>query len=238
MGCVTADEACGSNEKPQHEVYTHGFWITTTEVPVKEYQRFAEKSGKRKLPESKTNEKGKLTDLPASEVAWQDAADYCKWAGGSSNGRLPSEAEWEKAARGGKENSIYPWGIAFDPEKATSTETGKTRGQRYRERKKFTETTPVAFYDPNGYGLYDVAGNVREWTLDAYDPDAYKKPPPFRDPIVNTGLKDERVLRGGAWDENHKTLRLSARDHWSGSKGDNKTGFRCVVSEVQDAADQ
>jgi formylglycine-generating enzyme required for sulfatase activity len=222
MGCVEQDNQCQRDENPRHPVkITQGFWMTTTEVTVEAYKQFADATNHKRPPQTDTNVKGLASNLPQTKVTWQDAQDYCKWAGGDS-GRLPSEAEWEYAARGGSPGTVYPWGDLFDPEKANSFVGSK-------KKEKYKETTPVGHYnDPNAFSLFDIAGNAREWTLDAYNAQSYDGAGPFVDPEVKEGIKTERVLRGGDWYEAQKDLRISARDHRPAESADNRTGFRCI----------
>jgi formylglycine-generating enzyme required for sulfatase activity len=225
MGCVPADKYCAEDEKPQHEVkISHGFWITRTEVTVGSYLRFADAE---KLPPPKptlTNPKWRYTAHPISKVNWADADAYCKWAGGS----LPTEAQWEYAARGGAADQIYPWGNEFDPQLAN---TMNTRGS---EKKKFPETLPVKYFleNPNKFGMFDVAGNVREWTMDTYDPRAYVAGPATDPRDVRDGK--EKVARGGSFNGGPKDIRLSARDRLDPVKeATNQTGFRCILLDVK-----
>jgi formylglycine-generating enzyme required for sulfatase activity len=212
MGCVADDRQCEKDEKPQHEVdIAAGFWMTGTEVTAGAYDRFVGATRHRKPGKTQTRtDQG--TELPVTEVAWADADAYCKWAGG----RLPTEAEWEYAARGGKADLIYPWGNEI---------TGKMANYAKTERKKpFFETEPVSRIDnPNGFNLFDMAGNVREWTADAYDPAAYSTAAP--------ASGKERVVRGGSFNTSEKDLRVSARDKLEPAKFDNQTGFRCVLPQ-------
>lgn len=224
MGCVKGDRKCAADENPQHEVkISAGFWMTRTEVTVNAYQRFTDATGHRTPPKTKTNPKWQGTDLPVAMVSWEDASEYCKWVGG----RLPSEAEWEYGARGGKADEIYPWGNTFDPKLANSYKTDpKLKGGR-------PETAPVRkLGNGNGFDLWDMVGNVREWVLDVYDPTAYKRTAPAVDPIVGTG-SNQRVIRGGSYNGGPDDLRISGRDHADPVKEvTNQTGFRCVVREM------
>ena len=223
MGCVPIDRNCDKNELPQHPVTIEpGFWITNTEVTVSAFQGFTKNNGQKK-PRKKTttNDKGKYTEHPVTRVSWQDAKDYCKWAGG----RLPTEAEWEYAARAGTED-IYPWCNKFRPDLCNSIKTPE------KLRKPFDETVPARhFVFRNGWKLFDVVGNVREWVLDVYDRNAYEGNGSPINPSVSAPGK-ERVIRGGSFWDDEKQLRLSARYHQDPSKGDNQTGFRCVVPEL------
>jgi formylglycine-generating enzyme required for sulfatase activity len=223
MGCVgPIDRNCAKDEFPRHPVTIKpGFWITNTEVTVSAYDGFRKHSALTKPQKrTKTNQKGKYTEHPVTEKTWQDAVDYCRWAGG----RLPTEAEWEYAARAGKDGTVYPWGNEFDPKLCNSIKSDKFRGG-------FPETTPVRQFDlPNDWGLLGIIGNVREWVWDVYDLDAYHAS--STDPRTTTGQGKDRVVRGGSFGDGEKQLRLSARYHLDPSKFDNQTGFRCVVPEL------
>jgi formylglycine-generating enzyme required for sulfatase activity len=222
MGCVPGDKQCEKDENPRHEVsLSKDFWITRTEVTVGAYDRFTRAEPGHKLPKTKTLHGLVATELPITDISWDDAVDYCKWAGG----RLPTEAEWEYAARGGKQDWIYPWG-SWDPNKAN---WGKTDIKKVRA--PFDEMVPVRkIGDGNGYDLYDMAGNAAEWTADYYSPTAYadgqntdpKGPPDGK----------ERVVRGGSWYDPEKFLRNSARDKKAPDKPVNTIGFRCVLPSL------
>lgn len=205
MGCVPDDGQCEEDEKPQREVkIDKEFWMTRTEVTAGAYDKFVIATAHRR-PGRTTTRVGHVTELPATNVSWEDADAYCKWAGD----RLPSEAEWEYAARGGKPDLIYPWGNQIIPAMANYNKS---------ERKKpFFETVPVGHIEPpNGFGLRDMAGNVREWTADLY----------------NLAAGTARVVRGGSFNSSEKDLRVSARDKVNPAKfdrGDNQTGFRCIL---------
>jgi len=223
MGCVPNDSFCLADEKPQHEVrISSGFWITRTEVTTEAYGRFTGQTGHREPRKTQTNPKLSGTDLPVTMVSWDDARAYCEWAGG----RLPTEAEWEYAARGGKADLKYPWGNEFDARLANSFKTD------LKLKRPFVETVPVRrLGSGNGFDLFDMVGNAREWTNDYYDPAAYSAMTAFADPAGPAGGK-ERVVRGGSFYGSEKHLRISAREHLDGAKADNETGFRCAVASV------
>jgi formylglycine-generating enzyme required for sulfatase activity len=226
MGCVPQDKLCKQDESPRHAVtITQGFWMTSTEITLQAYMQFLDANPSHKGPrQTKTNHEGLVSNSPQTNVTWQDAQDYCAWAGGAS-GRLPTEAEWEYAARGGKEGMIYPWGNEFDPDIVNSYEKSKKKG-------KYDMTTPVDHYNnPNGFRLLGMAGNAREWTQDVYNPQSYQGAGPFVDPLAQQGLKNERVVRGGDFNETAAYLRASARDHRPADSDDNRTGFRCISRE-------
>ena len=150
---------------------------------------------------------------------------YAGWMGK----RLPTEAEWEHAARAGLSGNKYPWGDVIDIEKANY---GDNVG----------ETTPVGKYLPNEYGLYDMAGNVWEWCLDEYNNDFYFSSPrenPLSgansvDGVISsfTSVKTNRVLRGGSWDITPQYLRVANRGWNTPSFTVNLVGFRCVRSVI------
>ena len=187
-GRVSDDTECHeSDEKPRHPVeITKGFWMGRTEVPVGVYKQFVSKTDGVALPESSPEfDPGWKEDTqPIVNVTWDEAKAYCEWAGG----RLPTEAEWEYAARGGRDGLKYPWGNDITHENANYEAQG---------------TSSVGSYPANGFGLYDMAGNVWEWVADWYNEDYYGSLPqdsPSPDPLEPVfSPPGMRVLRGGAW---------------------------------------
>jgi formylglycine-generating enzyme required for sulfatase activity len=219
MGCVPGPFKCEDDEKPQHEVTIgKGFWIGRNEVQTSRYQRFVQLE-KRKMPKEPPfwNKGWKKESYPMAYVSWQDAQDYCHWAGG----RLPTEAEWEYAARGGKENEVFPLNNENSRDKANFK--GKQGNDQY------VDAAPVRSFDANPFGLYDMAGNVWEWVSDWYDPEYYGQSAKTDPQGPDSGK--EHVVRGGSFDSNPKLhLRISFRGHSKGA--DNKTGFRCVLDDT------
>lgn len=212
MGCVPGDDKCLGDEEPRHRVtLTKGFWLQTTEVTVAQYRKFA-RATSRPWREAELAALG--DDHPVVCVTWEDAAAYCRWAGG----RLPTEAEWEYAARGGQDGQIYPWGNAASHDRANYGQTG---GRDIWER-----TSPVASFPPNGYGLYDMSGNVYEWCADWYAETYYGQSPAV-DPQGPTSGQD-RVVRGGSFEFIPAAVRSSSRLPWPPTLTMDLIGFRCL----------
>ena len=230
-----------SDEKPVHTVYIDAFYMDVYEVTNAQYKKFVDATPqwrKDRIPSSyhdgdylrhwsgNSYPSGR-GNHPVAYVSWYGAMAYAAWAGK----RLPTEAEWEKAARGGLVGQKYPWGDSIDSSKANYGRPW--RGQTI-------PTTPVGSYAPNGYGLYDMAGNVWEWCLDAYDGDFYKNSP-RRNPIAGadnvthitnnfTSIKNNRVLRGGSWTYLPLYLRVATRLRSDPSYSYVNYGFRCARS--------
>lgn len=225
MGSIDGDV----DEKPVHAVYVDAFYIDIHEVTVGAYKRFVDATGHRALPDW-VAQCSPTEHHPVVGVSWHDAMAYAQWAGK----RLPTEAEWEKAARGGLTGQKYPWGNMRDASKANYGK--KTKSGTHAER-----TTPVGKYPANDYGLYDMSGNVLEWCLDAYQKKFYTNSP-HRNPVAGTsgaeGLhhiienfaqkKARRVTRGGSWSFSPNGVRVANRFREKPALLSSDVGFRCA----------
>ncbi len=237
-------EGVGQNdEQPQYTVNLHAYWIDRTEVTNamftvfvinSNYQTDAEKTGKSWVvtgshweavsgadwwhPLGPSSNLSGLEDHPVVHVSWNDAQSYCEWAGRS----LPTEAEWEKAARG-TEGWMYPWGDQ-SPNSDLANYNWNIGG-----------TTKVGSY-PNGssqYGAVDMAGNVWEWVEDWYDSGAYGYYSSINivDNPAGPTSGQFKVVRGGSWDKDLDFLRLARRGGYNPSRTALNIGFRCALSQ-------
>jgi formylglycine-generating enzyme required for sulfatase activity/uncharacterized caspase-like protein len=211
MGSTDADKSAGSDEKPQHTVYLDAYSIYKTEVTVAQYRTFCTATNRTMPPEPDW----KWQDThPVVNVTWDDAQAYAAWAGAS----LPTEAQWEKAARGG-DGRPYPWGQTWDAGKCSNSVGNNNPGK----------TSPVGSYPAGAspYGCLDMAGNVWEWCADWYG--SYTNAPAKNPTGPTTGTA--RVLRGGSWYNKHPAyLRAAYRFSYSRPTGRyGILGLRCVV---------
>jgi formylglycine-generating enzyme required for sulfatase activity len=206
MGCSAGDTDCDDGEKPPHEVtLTKGFWLGQTEVTVKAYKRFAKGTGKAMPKTPSFNPGWSNEQMPIVNVSWGDARAYCVWAGG----RLPTDAEWEYAARAGSSQARY----------------GKLDEIAWYTSNSGDQAHVVAQKRPNGFGLFDMLGNVWEWVNDWYG-ENYFQTSPFQDPAGPTS-GTLRVLRGGSWGSVPGNVRVSERS-MGFSGADDIKGARCV----------
>lgn len=237
------------DEQPQRVIHLNAFYLDRYEVTNRRYQAFL-KATKHRTPEHCCDPSYNLwtgaeidpalLDHPAVNVDWFDAAAYCAWAGK----RLPTEAEWEKAARG-PEGRVYPWGNTWDRTRANGVTywAGQDFATQEEAKTWWNEagaevvtnkgrhgilTLPVTALEsgatPNG--LMHMAGNVWEWTADWYDANYYAVSPAQNPKGPESG--EYKVLRGGAWLNHRHLLRTAARDGSRPSMRNHGTGFRCA----------
>jgi len=252
MGSVENDDDSDADERPQHTIVLEAFYIDLTEVTNAMFAAFvaetnyrtdAEKTGKSyalvgsewlevsgadwQHPFGPSSNIDGLADHPVIHVSWNDATAYCHWA----RKRLPTEAEWEKAARG-TGGAIYPWGnsppagnlVNYADINTNFEWSVKSVNDGYKY------TSPVGSY-PNGaspYGALDMAGNVWEWVADWYGKDYYLQSPEHNPTGPASGTI--RVMRGGAWDDLIKGIRSSYRAAYAQANTNGDTGFRCASS--------
>ncbi len=242
------------SEAPVHEVALNSYWIDKHEVTVAEFEAFVKATGfvtegekigwsgvfsvseagwtkcdKVSWRNPDCGDKKPGPNEPVTQVSWNDAVAYAKWAGK----RLPTEAEFEFAARGGLEQNEYAWGNDLRPNgKPVANWWQGTFPTRDAKEDGFNGRAPVMSFPANGYGLYDVAGNVWEWTQDWYADDYYqwgKTENP-----TGPAKSDEKVIRGGSWlcAENYCTnYRAAGRSHSPTDSSLNNLGFRLVRDE-------
>lgn len=267
----SGDEDANDDEKPVHSVYLDDFYIDKYPVTNAQYKKFLDANpiwNKDNISKEyydsefweylenwneSTYPIGKA-DHPVVYVSWYAAMAYAQWAGK----RLPTEAEWEKVARGGVVGMIYPWGNFdicrnrnIDTRKIPSTSTSlfenpiDSNNANYGKNSngQISLTTPVGSYTANGYGLYDMAGNVSEWCLDGYDANFYARSP-RNNPILdenstqifgNRTFTNCRILRGGSWCSFSQSVRVAGRDYSNASMASPAIGFRCAKSTTCDS---
>lgn len=201
------------DEKPVREISLDTFYMDTCEVTVEQYQRFII-AHSYPQPDDWT-EQLKSLDHPVVNVSWDDANAFAKWAGK----RLPTEAEWEYAVRGGLAGKKYPW----------EKEGISANDANFNDSRRWRNTAPVGQFISNNYGLYDMLGNVREWCADWYGNYTASGNPERNPTGPQTGKK--RVLRGGSWKTSGMFLTVSARDSEPPTVKANDLGFRCVKDQ-------
>ena len=224
MGVPDGDRDGGRDEYPRHEVFVDTFAIDKFEVTNGLYLAFVKSTGHR-VPQNPKNPTrnlwqgdsitDSLVDRPVINVDWFDADAYCTWAGK----RLPTEAEWEKAAKGTSDRR-FPWG------NVEPTAKHLNYNQRWIGEKTLM---PVGSYEAgkSPFGVYDVAGNVWEWVNDWYDAQYYEKSPRKNPQGPKTGSK--KVIRGAGWQNETPTVRIFTRVESDPTVRNESTGFRCAA---------
>jgi len=220
------------DESPVHTVYLGAFWVDQTEVTNNMFAEFLNSEGNQKEDGKNWLDAGDVdtrisnlddiwqsdhvyADHPVVEISWYGANAYCAWVGR----RLPTEAEWEKAARG-DDGRTYPWGEEISCSRAN-----------YSGCDQFPRTSPVGYYGEMGASLYgadDMAGNVWEWVADWYEGNYYAEAP-YRNP-TGPDSGDYRVIRGGSWINNEGNARSANRNNFNPTDSYNNVGFRCALS--------
>lgn len=238
-------------EAPVHTVEIDPFLIDEHEVTVREFSDFviatnykteAEKFGWSVVFDIKTAEWTRVNGVdwrhpesrgseakpeePVCQISWNDANEYAKWAGK----RLPTEAEFEFAARGGLIEKTYAWGDELKPDGKFLANWWQGKfPDRNTAEDGYLGRAPVKSFPANGYGLYDMTGNVWEWCADNFDADYYRVSPKHDPKGPETG--DDRVIRGGSFlcaDNYCSNYRVAGRSHSTPDSGMNNLGFRCA----------
>lgn len=213
----------GVSHEGAHKPKIDAFRIATFPVTNAEYQRFVEAAGHPAPKTSSFDSRHRLWDQlagiqrqPVVNVSWHDAVAYCAWLAKSSGKpyRLPSEEEWELAARGGLKGKKYPWGDSIDKSMAWY-------GQKWKGPLTLRE---AGYGKPNDYGLYGMAGNVWQWTADWFVPEFNGRP-------VEEESRLYRVLRGGSWSNDENFLTVNYRNFNPPDTRDVFTGFRVALTE-------
>ena len=233
MGCTSEQTDCGGDEKPVHEVCVDDFYISKTEVTYSQFKEFiqetsyktdAEKRGYSYIYDNGWKKKNGVTwkddvkgnrrsqneyNHPVIHVSWNDAKAFAEWA----EGRLPTEAEWEYAARGGNKSRGYKYAGSNDIDRVA-----------WYDGNSGSKTHPVGTKQPNELGLYDMSGNVWEWCSDWYDSDYYEDS--RRDNPQGPSGGSKRVLRGGSWYLNVNDCRVALRGRLNPGNTSYDDGFR------------
>jgi len=210
-----------NDERPQHLVKLKKFRMSRSEVTNRQYLAFLEDSGYRRPPDPMfaKNYLVRYPDLPVVNVSYGDAVEFCKWATKKFGllVRIPTEAEWEYAARGGIKDNLYPWGMG----------SPLTHARYRRNAPRGITTVERTAFAPNGYGLYNLSGNVSEWIADFYAKDYYKISA-IKDPR-GPRIGSKRVVRGGSWADDEPDLTVTRRSSRDPAERRDDLGFRIVV---------
>lgn len=213
---MMGSDSGAENESPIHCVWVDIFAIAKYPVTRREYALFLDATG-HEAPPSWEDPKFQHPDQPVVSVTWFDAVAFCEWLSEETGQpfRLPTEAEREKAARGGVVGLAYPWGDDLPVDH---------KGGRDMD------LSPVGFDGPNGFGLYDMSGGVHEWCVDYYDAEYYVVSPDRNPRGPDEG--ERHVARGGSWRHNVKFARCAARSSLAPDKQFSDFGFRCAMTVV------
>lgn len=221
-----------ADELPRHEVCVSGGWLASHEVNNQQFRLFKPKHFALDFRGKSLNG----DEYPAVYVSWEDARDFAEWLSSKYDDRtfrLPTEAEWEYGCRAGTETPRF-WG--WDSDEACRFANVHDRGAEKENHlgwpphdcdDGFSTTAPVGSLAPNPSGLYDMLGNVWEWTADIYDPNAYQNHPK-KNPLVKEG-SPSRVRRGGSWRNETGSIRCANRGKRSPNRRNNRVGFRLLM---------
>lgn len=214
-GKFTRGSNLADDEKPIRKIYLNAFYMDKYEVTVGQYAKYLEVTDMEEPPDWDTMNQPQHQTRPVVNVSWEDAVNYCKWAGK----RLPTEAEWEKAARG-EDGGIYPWG--------NEAPTRLLANYGRSDWNDHMALAPVGSFEAgkSPYGIYDLAGNAWEWVFDWYEHDFYAKSP-GKNPI-GPAKGEEKVVRGGSWLYVSEFLRSAHRFNAQPSNRHFGYGFRCA----------
>ncbi|MEW6735609.1 MAG: formylglycine-generating enzyme family protein [Acidobacteriota bacterium] len=221
-----------NDEAPVHSITLATYQISKFEITNRQFRVFVNETGYETLAQYEEREfswedyaSAGREKYPVVVVSWEDAMEYCKWLSSRTGHtyRLPTEAEWEYAARGGARSKVFPWGENIDIYRANYA-VDNSRSSYKEPVLEFIR--PVGTYKPNGYGLYDVIGNVWEWCYDWYAEGYYRNSPPENPigPIVG----DYRVRRGGSWGNPSDLCRVTLRQYVPPVFKSPNLGFRVV----------
>ena len=218
MGC----EAGRDEERPVHRIYLDAFEMAALQVRNHDFAMFVEMTG-HPIPLQWNDPNFAHPDQPVVAVNWFEAVKYCDWLSNITGRRfrLPTEAEWEWAVRGGQEGFLYTWGK--EPPNVRDAYNRRWRG-------RIEGPLPVGQGLPNPFGLYDMSENVHEWCIDWFDRDYYAQSPDRNPQGPETG--DRRVSRGGSWRHQIKVSRCAARSSLPPSFHYSDYGFRVVRDMV------
>jgi formylglycine-generating enzyme required for sulfatase activity len=243
---LTDEDPLDIQNAGRKKVTVSSFYIDRFEITNKEYRDFlSDLSGderEARTPDSTAWDESasranwrtyfygsERSDYPVVAVTWRDAKEYCKWEGK----RLPTEAEWEYAARAGRVGGVYPW-AGFSPRDPQGRYLANFNpGRQGQAADGYAFTAPVGTYPPNKWGLHDVAGNVAEWVEDAYTP-SYSALSGL-DPVYKDPEEDRRVVRGGSWASNAFQIGVGVRNYQPKDEPSARIGFRCAadVSSIE-----
>jgi len=208
MGAHEDDKESNDDEKPQHTLYLNGYWIMRTEVTNEQYMRCV-RAGSCEKPKNARWDKPQFANWPANGVDWDQANAYTQWVGR----RLPTESEWEKACRSA-DGRIYPWG-----------NDAPSQERLNYQKSEIYEENSVGSYPAGANGLYDMAGNVYEWTSSRYLSYPYNP----KDGREESDLNASWVYRGGSFGSSDANVRCAFRNKTTPGIRDNSVGFRVVL---------